>query len=123
MNRNIERYMTKRGMRDNYDHIVLAGAALGAITDKFPAWNQTFWEHLDVAIKLHHIHTVMVMDRRYCGAYKVVLGEDFLKNKAKETEIHGTQLRTLKGKVLEKHEHLKVEMLLMGLKGDVTVIA
>ena len=36
--------------------IVLAGAALGAVTPKFPAWNQTFWEHLGVAIDLHGIH-------------------------------------------------------------------
>ena len=45
-----ERYMSGRGLRDKYDHVILAGAALGAITDKFPAWNQTFWQHLDVAI-------------------------------------------------------------------------
>lgn len=39
----IERYMSGRGLRDKYDHIVLAGASLGAVTDKFPAWNTTFW--------------------------------------------------------------------------------
>ena len=30
----IERYMSGRGLRDKYDHVVLAGASLGAITDK-----------------------------------------------------------------------------------------
>ena len=30
-----ERYMAGRGLRDKYDHIVLAGASLGALTDKF----------------------------------------------------------------------------------------
>src|SRR5919108_5706736 len=52
----ITRYMDGRGMANKYDHIILAGASLGAVTSKFPAWNQTFWEHLDVAIQLHHIH-------------------------------------------------------------------
>ena len=33
----IERYMSGRGLRDKYDHVVLAGASLGAITDKYPA--------------------------------------------------------------------------------------
>src|SRR3954466_6734970 len=37
-----ERYMSGRGMAGKYDHIVLAGAALGAKNDKFPAWGTTF---------------------------------------------------------------------------------
>ena len=74
----IERYMSGRGLRDKYDHVVLAGASLGAITDKYPAWNKTFWEHLGIAIQLHHIHTVIVMDHRDCGAYKVILGAESL---------------------------------------------
>src|SRR5687767_3220426 len=60
----IERYMSGRGLRDNYDHIILAGASLGAVTDKYPAWNQTFWEHLGAAIQLHNIQTVVLMDHR-----------------------------------------------------------
>jgi len=31
---NVERYMRGRGLRDRYDHIVLACASLGALTDK-----------------------------------------------------------------------------------------
>jgi hypothetical protein len=37
------RYMKTRGLTGKYDHIILAGVALGALTEKFPAWNQTFW--------------------------------------------------------------------------------
>ena len=76
----IERYMSGRGLRKKYDHVVLAGASLGAITDKYPAWNKTFWEHLDIAIKLHNIPTVIVMDHRDCGAYKVILGAEHAKD-------------------------------------------
>jgi len=36
----VERYMASRGLRDKYDHIVLAGAALGAVTDKIPGVDQ-----------------------------------------------------------------------------------
>src|SRR3954467_6569167 len=45
-----ERYMTNRGLRDKYDHVVLAGASLGAVTEKYPDWNKTFWDHLALAI-------------------------------------------------------------------------
>ncbi len=88
----IERYMAGRGLRDKYDHVVLAGASLGAITDKYPAWNRTFWEHLDIAIKLHDIHTVIVMDHRDCGAYKVILGAEHVRDPGVETDAHAAQL-------------------------------
>ena len=118
-----ERYMSGRGLRDKYDHVILAGAALGAITDKFPAWNQTFWQHLDVAIKLHNVHTVMVMDHRDCGAYKVILGEDFGKDPARETAAHTVQLQSLRRMILAKYPQMKVELLLMGLDGKVEPVA
>ena len=120
----IDRYMTeKRGLRDKYDHIVLAGASLGAITDQFPAWNKTFWEHLDVAIKLHNIHTVIVMDHRDCGAYKVILGEEAVKDAEHETAAHTEQLAKLKSMIKERHPNLKVETLLMALDGSVEEIS
>jgi len=112
-------YMASRGLKEKYDHLILAGAALGALTDKFPSWNQTFWDHLGVAIDLHKIHKVMVLDHRDCGAYKVILGEDFAKDPAKETAIHATQLQRLGKMVKEKHPALEVELLLMALDGKV----
>lgn len=119
----IERYMSGRGLRDKYDHVVLAGASLGAITDKYPAWNKTFWEHLDIAIKLHHIHTVIVMDHRDCGAYKVILGPEHAKDPKKEKDTHAAQLKKLKGMINDKHPKLKVELLLMALDGKVETIS
>ena len=118
----IEEYMSGRGLRDKYDHVILAGAALGAVTDKFPAWNQTFWEHLDVAIKLHNIHKVIVLDHRDCGAYKVILGPEHAQNPQKEKSVHAEQLQKLKGLINEKYPKLDVEMLLMALDGQVEVI-
>lgn len=118
----IERYMTGRGLRDKYDHVVLAGASLGAITDKYPAWNKTFWEHLDIAIKLHNIHRVIVLDHRDCGAYKVILGPEHAKDPKVEKETHAAQLKTLKGMISKKHPKLEVETLLMSLDGKVETV-
>ena len=115
----IERYMSGRGLRDKYDHMILAGASLGAITDKYPAWNQTFWEHLDIAIKLHNIREVIVMDHRDCGAYKVILDAEHAKDPKVERDTHAAHLKKLKGMINEKYPKLEVETLLMALDGKV----
>ncbi len=114
-----ERYMTGRGLRNKYDQIVLAGASLGAVTEQRPDWNKTFWDHLALAMELHKIHRVMVMDHRDCGAYKLLLGEDFSKDPKKETEAHAVQLKRLEGLIKERHGELEVELLLMSLTGKV----
>jgi hypothetical protein len=117
------RYMKTRGLTGKYDHIILAGAALGALTEKYPAWNQTFWDHVSVAIDLHKIQKVMVLDHRDCGAYKVILGQDFAKDPAKETAIQATQLKQLRKMIQAKYPTLAVELLLMALNGKVEVIS
>jgi carbonic anhydrase len=102
---------------------VLAGASLGAITDKYPAWNRTFWEHLDIAIKLHNIHQVIVMDHRDCGAYKVILGAEHAQDAVLERTTHAVQLQRLRSLIKAKHPALAVETLLMSLDGKVEVVA
>lgn len=119
----IERYMSGRGLRKKYDHIVLAGAALGAVTDKYPAWNKTFWDHIGLAVDLHHIHKVIVIDHRDCGAYKVILGEDFARDPTKEKKVHSEKLKELAKLIKKKHPKLEVELLLMSLNGKVESIA
>ncbi|MBF0272275.1 MAG: twin-arginine translocation signal domain-containing protein [Magnetococcales bacterium] len=118
----IEHYMFKRCMRTKYDHVILAGASLGALNDKFPAWGQTFWDHLDVAKKLHDIRSVIIMDHRDCGAYKVILGEDLAKDAQKETAVHKAQLEKLAAAVKKKYPELGIELLLMGLDGEVETL-
>ena len=52
-----------------YDHVVLAGAALGAVQCQKEYWGKTFFDHLKLAIDLHKIRNVFVMEHRDCGAY------------------------------------------------------
>ncbi|MBP2313124.1 carbonic anhydrase [Azospirillum soli] len=117
------RYMDGRGLTNNYDHVILAGASLGALTDQKKAWGEAFWDHVEVAKQLHRIKRVIVIDHRDCGAYRVFLGQDLKDDKARETEIHGEQLRKLAALVKEKHPDLEVELLLMALDGTVEPIA
>ncbi|MEX1662494.1 carbonic anhydrase [Thioclava sp. 15-R06ZXC-3] len=119
----IVRYMDGRGMTDKYDHVVLAGASLGAMTDQFSEWGKTFRDHLQVAIDLHQIKRVIIMDHRDCGAYKTILGEDFGKDPAKETQVHTEYLTLLAAEITTLHPELQMETLLMNLDGSVEPIA
>lgn len=112
----IVRYMDGRGMTNQYDHVVLAGASLGAVSEKLD-WSKTFWDHLDVAIKLHHITKVIVLDHKDCGAYRVVFGRDFKDDE--EMDIHRQQLNTIKAAIKTRHPDLAVELLIMDLDGKV----
>ncbi len=118
----ITKYMDGRGMTNQYDHIVLAGASLGAVTGNFKEWGKTFWAHLKVAIDLHHINSVILMDHRDCGAYKVILKADFAKDPQLEERVHGKYLRELAKIIGKQYPKLEIEMLLMNLDGTVQTI-
>lgn len=118
----IDRYMSGRGLRDNYDHLILAGASLGVLADKYPAWGQTFWSHLGLAIELHQVQTAIIMDHRDCGAYKTLLGPEHSKTVEAETQAHAQNLHKLKAQINQRHPSLKVETLLMALDGKVQAV-
>jgi carbonic anhydrase len=116
-------YMDGRGLHDSYDHVVLAGASLGALTDKYPEWGKAFRDHVAIAKALHHIHKVIVIDHRDCGAYKTFLGEAAVKDLATETATHATYLRRLRDAIKADHPDLEVELGIMGLDGKVEAVS
>jgi carbonic anhydrase len=114
-------YMNKRGLKDNYDHLILAGASLGAVTAKYPDWGRTFRDHLGLAIKLHHIKRVIVIDHRDCGAYRLILGKDLKGDD--EKKAHAIELHQLAQQIHTAHPALATETYLMDLDGSVAAIA
>jgi hypothetical protein len=118
----IEAYMEARGLAHKYDHVVLAGASLGALNDRFPAWADVFWTHLDLAIQLHQVHRVMILDHRDCGAYKMILGEAAVKDADAELKAHVKQLYAVRAAILARKPELEVEIGLMALDGKVLQI-
>jgi hypothetical protein len=111
----VNRYMAGLGYDDNYDQVILAGASLAAVTDKFPDWNKTFWQHLEIAIQLHGITKFYALDHRDCGAYRVIFNKDFAQDPVAETMIHTEVMKTLDKQVAERYPALTRGYFLMSL--------
>lgn len=116
-------WLHKRGYRYNYDHLVLAGASLGALVKQQPAWGETFWSHLQIAIDLHKVKKAIIVDHRDCGAYNVFVGKDHDKTRAAETAIHAKYLRRLRDEIAKRQPALGVELFLMDLNGTTEAIS
>ena len=114
-----QRYMKRRRLAGKFDHIVLAGASLGATCADVPEWGATFWAHLNTALSLHNIKTVILMDHTDCGAYKLFLKEQYPQKKKEQLPCHFETLKKLEAQILEKFPELKVEKHVMHVNGKV----
>lgn len=104
----IPQYMHEHHPSWSYDHAILAGASLGVFTGVYPAWASTFWEHLEVAIALHGIHTVIILDHRDCGAYREfeALSDDA--DRDHEQTVHQHYMDRLGALITKSHRSLRV---------------
>jgi hypothetical protein len=118
----LEKFMELRVGPDQYDEIVLPGASLGVFNAKYPHWEKTFEDIVRLSLKLHKITTIIFIDHRDCGAYKMLEGENCCDTKAKETHAHAVQFEAVRKLLKEKFPHLKVETLIMGLDGQVETV-
>ncbi len=107
----VTEFMNHDNLANRYDHVVLAGAAFGALgapggkdkcgnTFEMPHWKETFFNHLQAAIELHNISDVYILQHRNCGAFHKVFHatKDFSDSKQDQID--------------EKSEHLKYAKLL-----------
>lgn len=133
----IIQFMAHDGLTNRYDHVIFAGAALGALgvpgakdgngnPIDLSHWNRTFEDHLGAALKLHHIKDVYILEHRDCGAYREFLGKagDFDEDQTDEEEAchkkYADQLKTAIEKwAKDNGTKLRVKSFLMGLRGEV----
>ena len=115
-------YMKSRDLNGQYDHVVLAGGALGAMAETNPAWGQTFWEHLSLARKLHDIRRVILIDHRDCGACKMFVGPDCADDPDAEASTHIRVMKDLADQITSREPSVAVEFVLMDLDGSVTEV-
>jgi hypothetical protein len=62
--------MDRLGFNNNYDYFILAGGSLGLVQTNFTEWKQTALDHVGLAIQLHKIEQIIIIDHADCGAYK-----------------------------------------------------
>jgi hypothetical protein len=69
-----------------------------------PPWKTAFFDHLDIALRLHHPHDVYVVEHRGCGAYSAFGEGDFpneLTDWDKERKAHLKWAKRLHDEILE----------------------
>ena len=67
-------FMEGDNLANRYDQLVFAGASLGVMQPRHAAWRDVFFQHLDIAVQLHDIRDVYIMEHRNCGAYTHFIG-------------------------------------------------
>src|SRR5690349_20508357 len=95
-------YMGAHQMRDLYSQFVIAGGPIGAVHPRFAEWHKAFWDNLDITVALHHIHEVVALTHRDCGAAKLALGEAAVATPAAETSSHAEVLRAFRAAVAQR---------------------
>jgi len=107
---------------DVYSHFVMAGGPIGAVHPAFKNWHNTFFDNLDITVKLHHIQRVIALSHRDCGAAKLAFGEDGVKDKSTETDSHAESLAQFRAAVRKRHPKLSVITGIMDLSGRVDLV-
>lgn len=112
----------RKAMDDNYSHFVIAGGALGTVHPAFAKWHDTFWENLDVSVKLHKIRRVVGLTHRDCGAAKIALGEQIMDSRESETTAHSEWLKTFATSVKARHNQLEVVCGIIDFDGKIDLV-
>jgi hypothetical protein len=74
---NLVKFMNFENLENRYDQFILAGAAAGAM--QVPSWHKAFFDHLVLAVGLHHIKYVYIVEHRDCGAYTEFFEKSYVK--------------------------------------------
>ncbi|MGE0608537.1 MAG: hypothetical protein AB7O62_15685 [Pirellulales bacterium] len=127
-------FMNHDNLCNRYDHVILAGAALGALggcNKKYSHWKKTFFDHLAGACELHAIEEVYILEHRGCGAYHKIFKVappfgDSQEDQAEEAACHLEYAKKLEVEIVkwgrQHHRKLKVKSFLMDLRGRVSFL-
>ena len=138
----IVQFMDHDNLGNRYDHIVFAGAALGALGAPgakdacgtevdYSHWKKAFEDHLGAAVDLHHVEDVYILEHRNCAAYHKVFHvcREFGESKKEQADEEACHLKY--AELLQKEIEvfaktrgikLRVTKFMMGLRGTVTLL-
>lgn len=154
---NIVHFMDHENLTNRYDQYVMAGASIGALFEtagpddelsnnsKYYGWKTGLCSHIDIAVDLHDIRDIYIMEHQNCGAYKAFFKDDLgdydKHGSAKELKDHSkyslrlsellqayfpnrkTELEAEKDKLADKFgKEINIHCFMMDLRGDVILL-
>ena len=111
-------HLRKKKLIGKYSSFTIAGSSIGVTGLKFKKWHRTFWENLEISIRLHKIKKLIVINHRDCGAAKILNGKKEF-TKLNETLLHRSSFKKIKKIFKKKYPKLKIETILMSLNKKV----
>ena len=107
-------YLKKKNLIGKYSLFAIAGSSIGVTEQKFEKWHKTFWENLDISIKLHKIKKLIVINHRDCGAAKIINGTRKFTQDI-ETNLHRISFLKVYKIFKKKYPKLAIEFKLISL--------
>ena len=111
-------YLKKRKLNGKYSAFTIAGSAIGVTASKFRKWHNSFWENINISIRLHKIKKLIVINHYDCGAAKIINGKKIFNN-INESKIHRKSFIMIKSKFKKKYPSLSIETILISLNKKV----
>ena len=108
-------YLKKRKLNGKYSAFTIAGSSIGVTVSKFRKWHKSFWDNIDISIKLHKIKKLIVINHQDCGAAKIVSGKKKFTSNI-ENRIHKDSFKKIKKVLNKKFPSLKVNFKILSLK-------
>ena len=100
----VHNYLKKRKLNGKYSAFTIAGSAIGVTASLFKKWHKSFWDNIDISIKLHKIKKLIVINHQDCGAAKIINGKKIF-NDVNETIIHRKSFVMIKSKFKKNTHH------------------
>ena len=108
-------YLKNKKLIGKYSSFTIAGAGIGVTHNKFKKWHKTFWDNLDVSIKLHKISRLIVINHEDCGAAKIANNKKKF-NSLIERKIHNESFKNIKKIITKRYPFLKVSCTTLSLR-------
>lgn len=135
----IVHFMEFDNLTNRYDQFTLAGASLATQVkefaedfnpeavkafDHFSAWNTSLHQHIELAIELHKIKDVYIIEHRNCGAYAAFLNDGHPKTDEAEFKQHLKYAENLCRQIKKRYKDhgLEAHSFLMDLRGNIELL-
>ena len=131
---NLVDFLNFDNLHNRYDHFILAGTSLLTTKDRkdlfvkgvheqYAHWNEALKNHIELAINLHQIKDVYIIEHQGCGAYTNLLDAKKVDLSTTEAEIkcHKAFAVELAKRIIKEYK-LHVHCFFIDLRGNVKLL-